>query len=173
MALGKLSAVQNHPNKIQLSRISSVYFEHANLDAFHAFAVDFGFQEVLRKDGAILYGGYGVDQYCYIAQSSVSGTSTFKGPTFVAKSELEFEKASLLKGATVIDLSNWPGGGKAITLKSPSGFSFNVIYGQQDKAQRYLPPSAQVDATGPFNGSLEKRRLGWSMPSKETTCNRH
>ena len=40
---GRIPAVTDSPDKIQLARLSHVYVAHPNLVEFHRFANDFGF----------------------------------------------------------------------------------------------------------------------------------
>jgi len=77
-----------------------------------------------------------------------------------AETQGEFDKAAALDGAVVSDLFPFPGGGKKVTLKSPSGSLMSIIVGQEKRAQATEPLSAEVEIFGPMNGSLNKRRFG-------------
>jgi hypothetical protein len=156
----RLPTVTNSSSKIQLDRISHVYFEHPDLEAFDQFALHFGLVEAFRDEDVILYHGYGVDSYCYVAKHSRTGSPSFGGGAFVARTQSDFDKATALDGATVSDLSPFPGGGKRVTVKTPSGFYIHVISGQEDRKAAEEPVSAQVESLGPKNGSLSKHRFG-------------
>jgi hypothetical protein len=160
MASTRLPDVKNTPSKVQLERLSHVYFEHVDLQKFEIFADDFGLIEAWRDEETILYRGYGSDQYCYVARKAKTGKSAFRGPAFVAQNAAEFEKAAAMEGAVVSDLSPFPGGGKVITLKTPAGFFFRVMHGQEDKKNDSVIPTAQVENLGPLNGSKDKQRYG-------------
>jgi len=160
MAATQLRTVTNNSSKIQLERIAHVYFEHPDLDAFNQFALDFGLVEAFRDDEHILYRGYGVDPYCYVAQRSKTNTPSFDGAAFFAQTKSDFEKAAALDGAKVSELSPFPGGGKKVTVKSPSGFYIHVVYGQKARQPAQKPMSAQVESLGPLNGSMSKHRFG-------------
>lgn len=160
MTSTRLPDIHNDPSKIQLERIAHVYFEHPDLDRFHSFAEDFGFIEAYRDQDVILYSGYGKDPYCYVNRKSPSGSQSFGGGAFIAQTQADFDKAASLDGALISDLSQFPGGGRRVTLTSPSGFSIHVLYGQEERAPVESVPSAQVETSGPLNGSLVKRRLG-------------
>lgn len=160
MASTRLPNVENEPSKIQLERISHVYFEHIDLQKFETFAADFGLVEAWRDEDTILYRGYGQDQYCYVARRAKTSKPTFQGPAFVAQNADEFEKAAAMEGAVISDLSPFPGGGKAVTLKTPAGFYFRVIHGQEDRKSTSEIPTAQVENLGPLNGSKDKQRYG-------------
>lgn len=151
--------VQNNPSKVQLSRISHVYFDHGNLEEFDRFAKDFGFIQAERKGDTIYYRGYGRDPYIYVASQSPTRRSRFMGTAFVAKDQENFDNALALPGAVVKDLEEAPGGGRMITFARPNGTFFHVIFGQIEREIGEIP-SATHDSQGPFNTSLEKPRKG-------------
>ncbi|KAI0974978.1 hypothetical protein F4678DRAFT_358363 [Xylaria arbuscula] len=59
----RIPEISNNPSKVQLARISHVYFEHPDLEVFAKFAKDWGFIEVKRNEDKIWFRGYGVDPY--------------------------------------------------------------------------------------------------------------
>ncbi|KAH7136225.1 Glyoxalase/Bleomycin resistance protein/Dihydroxybiphenyl dioxygenase [Dactylonectria macrodidyma] len=158
--MASIPEIHNSPSKIQLERISHVYFEHPNLNKFDEFAKDFGFVQAYEDPNQIVYRGYGRDPYCYVARKSSDGMQSFGGGAFVAQTQADFDKAASMKGAVVSDLSPLPGGGRQVKLKSPCGFPFHVVYGQEERTLDESAPSAQVDYLGPLNGSFIKNRLG-------------
>lgn len=160
MAATRLPDIQNHSSKIQLERAGHVYFEHPDLKAFESFAADFGLIEAYRNNDTILYRGYGRDPYCYVARAATGGQPAFGGGAFLAQTQGDFDKAAAMDGATVSDLSPFPGGGQKVTLKTPAGFPLHVVYGQKARTSSTSPPSAQVESVGPLNGSLSKHRFG-------------
>ncbi|KAE8378180.1 Glyoxalase/Bleomycin resistance protein/Dihydroxybiphenyl dioxygenase [Aspergillus bertholletiae] len=156
-----IPTVTNSPSKVQLSRIAHVYFEHRDLQAFHKFAVDFGFVEAERKGNTVYYRGYGKDPYIYVASQSTTRQSRFMGAAFLAKDEENFQKAASLTGATVKDLNEAPGGGKMVTFDRQNGTFFHVVHGQTERSMDIThPPSATHDYQGPFNTPFEKPRKG-------------
>ncbi|KAH6970459.1 Glyoxalase/Bleomycin resistance protein/Dihydroxybiphenyl dioxygenase [Ilyonectria sp. MPI-CAGE-AT-0026] len=160
MASLRLGVVQNHPSKIQLERISHVYFEHPDLDDFGKFALDFGLVEAWRSDDVVLYRGYSKDPYCYVARKAPAGTAAFGGGAWIAQTQEDFDKVAAMEGAEVSNLAPYPGGGRRVTLKTPSGFLIHVLSGQVERPACESAPSAVVDNLGPFNGSISKHRLG-------------
>ena len=163
MAPTRLPDVANSASKIQLERLSHVYFEHVDLSKFEKFAEDFGLVEAWRDKDTILYRGYGQDQYCYVARQAKGDKPNFQGPAFVAQDAAEFDKAVAIEGAVVSDLSPFPGGGKMVTLKTPAGFFLRVVHGQEDRENTPEIPTAQVEHLGPLNGSKDKHRYGKSQ----------
>jgi len=150
--------VKNNPSKVQLSRISHVYYQHSDLQTFRKFAKDFGLVEVREDGDTIYFRGYGIDQYVYVA---TKGPCAFQGPAFVAASQEEFNKALRIPGAWVQTLEHAPGGGKLITFARPNETSFHVLYGQEERViDTSKVPSEIHEAQGPFNLPFEKPRLG-------------
>jgi hypothetical protein len=152
--------IANDPSKVQLARISHVYFEHPDLEKFARFANDFGFVEEKRIGDTIYFRGYGRDPYVYVASKSKDGKQRFRGPAFVAASEEEFDKAAKLGGAQVGSLGNAPGGGKIITFSRPDNTFFHVVYGQVEREVASQEPTATHEQQGPFNKPFEKPRRG-------------
>ncbi|GLA43942.1 hypothetical protein AnigIFM63309_002039 [Aspergillus niger] len=158
-----IPVVHNSPQKVQLSRIAHVYFEHASLEAFTRFAQDFGFVEAMRKGNTIYYRGYGRDPYVYVASQSPTRRSQFLGAAFVAKDEENFNKAAAIPGAVRKTLDDAPGGGKRITFARPNGTFLHVVYGQTERevdVEGTTPPTATHDSQGPFNTPFDKPRKG-------------
>ncbi|KIX01167.1 uncharacterized protein Z518_08892 [Rhinocladiella mackenziei CBS 650.93] len=156
----KLSEIKNNASKIQLERLSFVYFEHEDLNAFEKFAADFGLVEAWRGKEVILYRGYGRDQFCYVARKAGPGGTKFGGPAFVAQTQADLDKAAALEGAQLNSLDPFPGGGRQVTLKTPAGFYLHIIFGQEDRPAANTAPSRVVENQGPLNGSINKRRFG-------------
>jgi hypothetical protein len=153
--------VKNNPSKVQLERLSHVYFEHADLKQFEKFAIDFGFVVAERSGDTIYYRGYSRDQYVYVATKSKDKKSRFMGAAFVAQSEEEFDKACKIEGSQMKDLKDAPGGGRMITFSRSDDTFLHIIYGQ---VERTVPkndlPSATHDSLGPSNTPFEKPRQG-------------
>ena len=156
-----IPVVENSPQKVQLSRIAHVYFEHANLEAFTRFAKDFGFVEAARKDNTIYYRGYGKDPYVYVASQSPTRRSTFLGAAYVAKDEENFNKAAAMPGTVRRKLDEAPGAGEMVTFARPNGTFLYVVYGQKERdVESKTTETATHDSQGPFNMPFEKPRKG-------------
>ncbi|KIX07317.1 uncharacterized protein Z518_01970 [Rhinocladiella mackenziei CBS 650.93] len=152
--------IKNDPSKVQLARLSHVYFEHPDLKKFAKFAEDFGFVKAHETKDTIYFRGYGKDQYVYVAKKSKDGKPHFGGGAFVAQSEEQFEKAKKIEGAQLKDLDG-PGGGKIITFARPNGTFMHVVYGQTPReVDTTEVPTATHEHQGPYNLPFEKHRLG-------------
>lgn len=150
-------------NKVNLSRLSHVIYEHPDLEVFRSFARDFGLEEItdyIEKDTA-LFRGYGKDQYVYIArQAPKDEGKKFVGGAFVARSEQDFETACKMEGAKQVDISSRPGGGRMVVLRDPNDYEIRILYGQEEQT---LPDKGISNVTGGrpvINGALDKHRKG-------------
>jgi hypothetical protein len=156
-----ISPVENNPSKVQLERLSHVYFEHPDLEYFTKFAIDFGFVEAARKGDTVYFRGYGISPYCYVASRSKDGKSKFLGAAFVAQTQEEFDKAAKIEGAEIKDLKDAPGGGKLITFARSDDTFMHVVHGQEErKIEIREPPTAIHESLGPMNTPFEKPREG-------------
>lgn len=159
MASLRLGQVQINTSKIQLERISHVYFEHPDLDDFDNFAMDLGLVKAWRSDDIVLYRGYSKDPYCYVARKAPAGIAALGGAAWIAQTQEDFDKAAAIEGAEVSDLAPYPGGGRRETLKTPSGFLFHVLSGQDD-SRRASPSRLQwLTAWVPSTGSSASTEL--------------
>ncbi|CAI7611370.1 unnamed protein product [Penicillium pancosmium] len=141
-------------SRINLVRISHVFYTHKDIDKAHQFLLDFGFQEVKRVDGDIYYGGTGFEPFVYCARQGKQ--DEFGGAAFVVESESDLVAATNLPGATEIyDLPDAPSGGRCVTFKDPvDNFPLHLVFGQNLHAEEKAFP--QLD----FNFPTDKHRPG-------------
>jgi hypothetical protein len=160
MSMFRIPPISNSPCKIQLSRISHVYFSHPDISRFETFAADFGLVEAGRDGDTVFYRGFGREPYIYVAKKSQSGEKAFLGGAFVAQTEGDFNKATQLPGAEIRDLSKAPGGGRSVEIPTPGGSKIHVVWGQQEREVPATAPTATTVNLGRYNTSLEKFRKG-------------
>lgn len=159
---GRIPDIANSASKIQLSRVSHVYYSHPDLQEFDKFAQDFGFVEDSRADDRIFYRGYGRDPVVYVASQSTSDTKTFEGGAWVALTAEDFEKATRLPGAVTSDLTEFPSGGRCATILAPGGSKIHIIHGQEDRVPDFQASKMTTENLGPYNTSFKKDRKGKS-----------
>lgn len=124
-------------DKIQLSRISHVYYKYKpdDVEAARSFMEDFGFFEVKREGPRTYYRGYGSEPFVLCAEES-TGTE-FGGAAFAVDTLEELERASKVlskeaRATDVYELKDAPGGGKCVTFYEPvDGIPFHLVWGQQ------------------------------------------
>ncbi|KAL1874931.1 hypothetical protein VTK73DRAFT_10357 [Phialemonium thermophilum] len=124
----------NPIKKIRLVRIAHVYYKHKDIDKARAFAEDFGFFETARNGARTYYRGYGTEPFVLCLEEA--SEAKFGGAAFVVESEEDLVHASKtlpaeVKASEVYELTDAPGGGKAVTFYDPvDGFPFHLVYGQ-------------------------------------------
>lgn len=134
-----MAADQQIP-KIKLVRIAHVYYTHKDLDQARQFLKDFGFQIVEDRGDTVFYKGYGTEPFVYCATKGAE--NAFGGAGFVVESPADLELASkTLPGASAVEESDAPGGGKRVTFRDPvDGFPFHLVHGQTPVAMSaHLP----------------------------------
>lgn len=161
----RVGEIHNDTSKVQLARLSHVYFQLPNLKLFREFAKDFGFTEVQHDtaDGCCYFRGYGIDQYIYVLELVPDDHAPkFRGPAFAAASRQDFDKAAALPGAQHRDLSAAPGGGEMVTFNRQDETFFHVVYGTKARLSQAHPvtQSATHEEAGPMNKPFEKPRRG-------------
>lgn len=158
MSLNTIPKISNNPSKIQLARISHVYQSHPDLQQWKSFAADFGFEIEAESNTEIYFRGYGQSPYVCVASQNKDGEKAFGGAAFAARTEEDFEKAMGLENAKIIDLKAAPGGGRMVTIPTPSGSDFHVVFGQKLRVPK--PTTLTEVSKGEYNKSLEKPRKG-------------
>ncbi|OTB06025.1 hypothetical protein M426DRAFT_10160 [Hypoxylon sp. CI-4A] len=143
------------PRKIQLVKITHVYYKYPDIEKAVIFLNDFGFVEEKRvSDEKIYFRGYGTDPWVLCAIKS--DKPEFGGAAFVVESEEDLQTAvDEIPGATPIyELSDAPGGGKGVTFYDPvDGFPMHLVHGQQPAQMLDIPLPHQ-----PVNYPTEKNR---------------
>lgn len=126
-----------NPDKIQLHHIAHVYYKYSTeeVDAARFFMTDFGFFETKRVGPRTYYRGYGSEPFVLCVEASTK--TEFAGAAFAVDSLAELEKAAKIlpadtKPTDVYELTDAPGGGKAVTFYDPvDGFPMHLVYGQE------------------------------------------
>lgn len=149
-------------DKVYLSRLSYVIYEHPDVSKFEQFAEDFGLEPAGKSNsGDTFFRGYGLDPYIYTAQQAPPGQArAFHGAGFVAKTVEDFNRACKMDGARVIDISDRPGGGKMVSVPDPNGYAIQVLYGQEERKTPSHGISNVIDGQPNVNMALEKPRKG-------------
>ncbi|TVY56440.1 Metapyrocatechase 2 [Lachnellula cervina] len=125
--------------KIQLKRISHVYYTHASssIAKQKEFLADFGLFECASPSPSAdktYYRGYGIDPWVYCLSSG--DEDKFGGAGFVVESleDLQYAAKTLPEATPVYDLKDSPGGGKGLTFKDPvDKFPMHLVWGQEER----------------------------------------
>lgn len=151
--------------KINVVRLSSVHYQHPDLNKAAKFLQDFGLVEVELDASRIFFAGFDMDPYIYVAEQSPTGQRKFLGGIWVVDSlaDLEIAAAHPQAVSQIVD-NDAPGGGRKVTITDPNGFPITFAHGQQ---LRELKPEAQVTLSKTSgekeltqNSAFEKPREG-------------
>ncbi|OTA64809.1 glyoxalase [Hypoxylon sp. EC38] len=143
------------PRKIQLVKITHVYYKYPDMDKAVAFLKDFGFTEEKRvSDEKIYFRGYGTDPWVLCAIKS--DKPEFGGAAFVVESEEDLQLATetIPKASKIYELEDAPGGGKGVTFYDPvDGYPMHLVWGQTPVPMLDIPLPHE-----PVNYPTEKNR---------------
>lgn len=131
------------------TRLTHLIFERPDLASAEAFLTDFGLQVVSRDAQGLLLRGSGSAPYCYRVQ--LGARARFIGFGFAVGSRAELEKLAALRGASAIEALTLPGGGEGVRLRDPSGFTVEILHGQQPvpEVRRRAPMAMNLAETQP------------------------
>ena len=159
--------------KIRLERLLAVQYQHPNLAEAKRFFVDFGLNIVRQDEEKVFFRGFGADAFCYIAEQSEDRRRHFVGGIWLVHSIDDLEAASKLPGASRLESSSAPGGGKCVELVDPVGLKVTLVYGIHARAEESVANEAPGDVT--INSWINKPRKGVFQrfvrgPSKVHKC---
>lgn len=153
----------SYNDRVVLTRLSYVVYQHPDLEKFRTFAKHFGLHEVeSRTNSDVVYlRGYGTDQYVYVAHQAPQGDhKAFLGSGFRARSAEDIKHAQNIPSAETIDVSTRPGAGKAVRVQDVNGYFIEVIHDQVERETPEHGVSAVEGGRAVLNGALDKQRKG-------------
>ncbi|KAM5344930.1 hypothetical protein ACJ41O_010792 [Fusarium nematophilum] len=115
--------------KIQLDRLLYTHYQHQNLEQANKFFIDFGFIPIQQDENLIFYRGFGENPFIYVAERSPDKAKHFVGGGWLVSSSKDLEVASRLPGASGVQDSTAPGGGKFLDIKDPNGLNIRLLHG--------------------------------------------
>ena len=114
--------------KIQVTSLAFVHYQHPDLEKALEFLKDFGLVEVNRNSSKVYLRGYGSQPYLYVAEKSPDGEKHFVGGYYNVTDFKELEKATKHPTASSIEDNDGPGGGKSVRIIDPHGFVVGFVY---------------------------------------------
>lgn len=155
--------------RISVTSLAHVIYQHPNLDRAIDFMEDFGLIQEHVEGSRVYLRGHGSQPYCYIAEKSPDDKRHFVGAYYVVKDYLELEKAAKYPTASGITSDPGPGGGKLVTLKDPyNGFLVGFVHGQTPRPSDVNTETMDMEIeTSKFNLAIEKNRKGGVRRFKE------
>lgn len=109
--------------------LAHLVFERPDLTRAEDFLTDFGLLLAERGRDVVYLRGAAPTPYCYRVHRG--SAPRFVGMGFRVSAREELERLARVAGASAIAPCSHLGGGECVTLRDPSGFRVEVIYGQQ------------------------------------------
>lgn len=132
--------------------IAHVAFAHADLAKVEPFYRDFGLEVAHRATDRIYFRGAGSRPYVYVAHQS--SQPRLLAISLQASSMEDLHEASDFPGASAIEPIDGPAGGKRVSLSSPEGIPFELVWGLEETAPLTMRPPLAV------NHAHQKTRKG-------------
>lgn len=157
-------------SRILLDRLFHVHYGHPDLQKAKDFFIYFGLVPVRETETKVYFRGFGIDQFCYVAEKRDDRRRKFRGGAWIVQSMAELEKAARLPGSTPVRDYDAPSGGKVVVVRGIVGEEVTLIYGQQDQ----VPEPREIPKKVMWNTWEDKRRLGeFQRPDRDQPSKIH
>ncbi len=110
--------------------LSFLHYESPDLSRSTSFLLDFGLQIAESSDHEVFLRAANNAPFCY--RITRGSTPRFSGFGLKVESRNDLERLAAIEGASAIYPAPYPGGGNAICLTDPSGFTVEAISGQRE-----------------------------------------
>jgi catechol 2,3-dioxygenase-like lactoylglutathione lyase family enzyme len=148
-------------NRVHVTSLAHVHYQHPDLEKSLAFFKDFGLIEESRQPNKSFLRGNGSQPYLYVAEQSADYNRHFIGAYWNVASFNELEIAKSLPEASDIEDNDGPGGGKVVRVKDPHGFVVGFLFGQTFRTlQKELLELEVSPSESHSNTATEKFRQG-------------
>jgi len=142
-----------------VAKVTDIAFgrlQSPDLDLAEEFLTDFGMVRAARTRDALYMRGTDAAHHLHVTHL---GEPKFIGFAYHARNEEDLERLSRVEGASPVEASDEPGGGKRVRLKDPHGFQIEVVHGIEQVPP--LPVTRNVLNWGPekFRRAGELTRL--------------
>ena len=143
--------------KIRVTSLAHIHYQHPDLEKAVAFFSDFGFIEAHRDATKIYLRGCGAQLYIYVAEQSPDDKRHFIGAYWVVASLEELQKAAAYRNASQIRDNVGYGNGKVVTTKDPNGFIVGFLYGQTLRTPTIDELRLNLETSVPTPNSVAKK----------------
>jgi len=142
-----------------VAKVTDIAFgrlQSPDLDLAEEFLTDFGMVRAARTRDALYMRGTDAAHHLHVTHL---GEPKFIGFAYYARNEEDLDRLSRVEGASPVEASDEPGGGKRVRLKDPHGFQIEVVHGIEQVPP--LPVTRNVLNWGPekFRRAGELTRL--------------
>ena len=107
--------------------LSHLVFERPDVDLAVRFLLDFGLEVASREEDRVFLRAAGTAPYVHVVERGPE--PRFVGLGLVVASDADLERLAGLPGASAIETSRRPGGGRLLRLVDPAGFRVEVVTG--------------------------------------------
>jgi catechol 2,3-dioxygenase-like lactoylglutathione lyase family enzyme len=146
---------------IKVTDIAFGRLRSPDLDLAEQFLTDFGMVKVERTNNKLFMRGSDPAHHIHVTEK---GDAKFLGMAFYAASEDDLKKVAQMPGASAVESTDEPGGGKRVRLTEPNGYTIEVVHGIQEL------PKIPVQRLPTNSGEEPLRRAGIVMrPSRGPT----
>ena len=136
--------------------LAHLVFERPDLALAERFLTDFGLVVVKRTPEVLYLRGAGPAAYCYRIHRA--NRPRFVGFGLNVPSDADLQKLTELPGASKIEASPHPGGGRFTTLRDPSGFTVEVVHGRANAEElNYRAPLSLNQGVQPVRVNSTQR----------------
>ncbi|MDN6859200.1 VOC family protein [Pseudomonas sp. CAN2814] len=144
-----------HPQPtVKARELAYLIFQRPDLEQAERFLGDFGLVLARRDRDCLYFRGTGSAPYCYRVQRGEQ--ASFLGFGLSLGSAADLARIARLPGASAIESPDVPGNGQRVSLRDPSGFLIEAVYGRQPVAplpHRSALPLNQVDEAPRINAT--------------------
>jgi len=152
-----------HPQPtVKAERLAHLIFERPDLAKAESFLTDFGLTVVHRDKDCLYLRGADQAPYCY--QVHRGDQARFVGFGLCLGSQADLQSLSQLPGASAIENSTAPGGGKCVRLVDPSGFLVEALFGQEVAEPLFHRPPLKLNLGHDTPRINETQRLPATPP---------
>lgn len=112
-----------------VAKVTDIAFgrlQSPDLDLAEEFLTDFGFVRAERTPSALYMRGTDAAHHLHVTHL---GEPKFIGFAFYARNEEDLERLARVEGASLVEATDEPGGGKRVRLKDPHGFQIEIVHG--------------------------------------------
>jgi catechol 2,3-dioxygenase-like lactoylglutathione lyase family enzyme len=129
-----------------------------DLDQAETFLSDFGMVRVARTGTALYMRGSDPAQYIHVTEL---GEPRFLGLGFAVSDPDDLKRLAKFPGASGIESTDEPGGGKRVRLTDPDGYGVEIVHGIEPVAAlNVLRQPVNSGANRPRNGELQRPPRG-------------
>lgn len=136
---------------IHVTDLAYVRFRAPDLDRMESFLLDFGMVRAARTDAALYMRGADSHHHLHVTER---GEAAFVGVGLEAGSAADLDAISKVAGASPVEPTGEPGGGRRVRLTDPNGIRVDVVHGMQRVDTLPMP------AREPLNTETRRERLG-------------